>query len=171
MIRSHEPAILDLAVISLHGAIRRIAARHLEGPGELDVTTVRRVRDASRPGGVRARRGRARRGAGRSGRGSIQRERERNGAHLMMSDTSQVIVTTEYYLLHSVHALSVHHRDFPEVRGEGVSPEDAAARLAELLSRAVDSEPSVWCRAILDRAIEDVLAFARGDRFESGGTQ
>ena len=43
MIQSHEPAILDLAVISLHGAIRRIAARHLEGPGELDVTTIRRV--------------------------------------------------------------------------------------------------------------------------------
>jgi hypothetical protein len=43
MIQSHEPAILDLAVISLHGAIRRIAAALLEGPGELDVTTIRRV--------------------------------------------------------------------------------------------------------------------------------
>ena len=43
MIQSHEPAILDLAVISLHGAIRRIAVRLLEGPDELDVTTIRRV--------------------------------------------------------------------------------------------------------------------------------
>jgi hypothetical protein len=43
MIQSHEPAILDLAVISLHGAIRGIAAGLLEGPGELDVTTIRRV--------------------------------------------------------------------------------------------------------------------------------
>jgi hypothetical protein len=43
MIQSHEPAILDLAVISLHGAIRRIAARLLEGSWELEVTTIRRV--------------------------------------------------------------------------------------------------------------------------------
>jgi hypothetical protein len=43
MIQSHEPAILDLALISLQGAIRRIAARLLEGPGELDVRTIRRV--------------------------------------------------------------------------------------------------------------------------------
>ena len=43
MIQSHEPAILDLAVISLHGAIRRNAARLLEGPGELDSVRIRRV--------------------------------------------------------------------------------------------------------------------------------
>ena len=43
MIQSHEPAILDLAVISLHGAIRRNAARLLEGPGELDSMTIRRI--------------------------------------------------------------------------------------------------------------------------------
>jgi hypothetical protein len=43
MIQSHEPALLDLALISLQGAIRRIAARLLERPEELDVTKVRRV--------------------------------------------------------------------------------------------------------------------------------
>ena len=43
MIQSHEPAILDLALISLQGAIRRIAARLLERPEELDATKVRRV--------------------------------------------------------------------------------------------------------------------------------
>jgi hypothetical protein len=43
MIQSHEPAILDLALISLQGAIRRIAARLLEGPGELDLARIRRV--------------------------------------------------------------------------------------------------------------------------------
>jgi hypothetical protein len=35
MILSHERAMLDLAVISLHAAIRRVAARLLEGSGEL----------------------------------------------------------------------------------------------------------------------------------------
>ena len=43
MIQPHEPAILDLAVISLHDAIRRVAARILEAPGELEVTHFRRV--------------------------------------------------------------------------------------------------------------------------------
>jgi hypothetical protein len=43
MIQSHEPAILDLAIISLHGAIRRAATRLLEGSGELEVTQICRV--------------------------------------------------------------------------------------------------------------------------------
>jgi hypothetical protein len=43
MIQSHEPAILDLAVISLHDAIRRVAARILVAPGSLEVTHYRRV--------------------------------------------------------------------------------------------------------------------------------
>jgi hypothetical protein len=43
MIQSHEPAILDLAVISQLGAIRRSVARLLEGPGELEATRIRRV--------------------------------------------------------------------------------------------------------------------------------
>ena len=43
MIPSHEPAILDLAVISLHDAIRRVAARILMAPRSLEVTHYRRV--------------------------------------------------------------------------------------------------------------------------------
>src|SRR4051794_38674811 len=43
MIQSHEPAILDLAVISLHDAIRRVAARILMDPGALEVMHFRRV--------------------------------------------------------------------------------------------------------------------------------
>jgi hypothetical protein len=43
MIQSHEAAIVDLTVISLHGAIRWIAVGLLEGTHELDVTTIRRV--------------------------------------------------------------------------------------------------------------------------------
>ncbi len=43
MIQSHEPAMLDLGIISLHDAIRRVAARILETSGELEVTHFRRV--------------------------------------------------------------------------------------------------------------------------------
>jgi len=56
----------------------------------------------------------------------------------MTSDPTQVISTTRDHPFHSVHALSVYHRNFPKVRGEGISPEDAAARLAVLLSRTLD---------------------------------
>jgi hypothetical protein len=43
MIQAHEPAILDLGIISLHDAIRRVAAGTLERRGSLDETHFRRV--------------------------------------------------------------------------------------------------------------------------------
>ena len=43
MIQPQEPAILDLTIMSLHDAIRGVAARLLEAPGELEVTHFRRV--------------------------------------------------------------------------------------------------------------------------------
>jgi hypothetical protein len=43
MIQPHEPALLDLAVLSLHRALRRVAARMLEAPGELTAAHYRRV--------------------------------------------------------------------------------------------------------------------------------
>jgi hypothetical protein len=49
-IQSHEPAILDLAVISLHDAIRHVAARILEAPGMLEVTRFSRVERLMRIG-------------------------------------------------------------------------------------------------------------------------
>jgi len=85
----------------------------------------------------------------------------------MISDTNQVIVTTENDPRYSVRSLSVHHRDFPELRGNGESPEDAAVRLAELLTMALDSAPSAWRRGIIEHAIEDVQAFAERDRPQS----
>jgi hypothetical protein len=89
----------------------------------------------------------------------------------MMSDPRQVISSTWDYVFHSFHALSVYHRNFPEVRGEGSTPEDAAVRLAALLSRTLDNVSSDWRRVNLERAIEDVRAFAKPDSLESGGTQ
>ena len=78
----------------------------------------------------------------------------------MTSNPSQVIVSTEDHLCASVHSLAVHHRDFPEVRGEGQSTEDAASRLAELLLLSLDNAPSAWRRETIQQAIEDVRAFA-----------
>lgn len=78
----------------------------------------------------------------------------------MMCNPTQVIVSSHAVRQVPVHPLCVHHRDFPEVRAEGKTPEAAARRLAELLSVTLDSVPSGWHREILQHAIEDVLAFA-----------
>jgi hypothetical protein len=85
----------------------------------------------------------------------------------MTANPSDVIVVTENCSFHSVHGSSVHHRAFPEVRGEGSSPEDAAERLAQQLSRTLDSVPSDWRKEMLNRAIEDVRAFANREHAAS----
>lgn len=79
----------------------------------------------------------------------------------MFRDAKQVVVTPAAHAIHAIPATAVHHRDFPEVCGEGDSPEDAARRLAERLARTLDSAPSDdWRRERIVRAIEDVRAFA-----------
>jgi hypothetical protein len=41
---------------------------------------------------------------------------------------SESVVSPAAHPVATVHAAAVHHRDFPEVRGEGQPPEDAAPR-------------------------------------------
>lgn len=82
----------------------------------------------------------------------------------MLSNPDQVVVTPAGHSILAVHRSAVHHRHFPEVCGEGGSPEDAATHLANLLARALDSAPSDWRRENIERAIEDVRAFANRDR-------
>ena len=89
----------------------------------------------------------------------------------MTPNPSEVIVIAENHSFHCVHGSSVHHRDFPEVRGEGNSPEDAAERLAQQLFRTLDSAPSDWRREILNRAIDDVRAFANREHAASACTR
>jgi hypothetical protein len=82
----------------------------------------------------------------------------------MTCNPSQVVITTEDLKWPAVHASFAHHRDFPEVRGEGESPADAAARLVDQLSAALDNAPSDWRRQGIRRAIEDVQAFVEQSR-------
>jgi hypothetical protein len=81
----------------------------------------------------------------------------------MTSNPTQVIVLPEEYHRCSLHGLSAHHRDFPEVHGAGSSRKDAAARLAELLLLTLDNAPSDWRREIIEQALEDVRAYAARD--------
>jgi hypothetical protein len=80
----------------------------------------------------------------------------------MICNPSQVIVSDEIPTKIPIHALCVHHREFPEVRAQGSTPEAAARRLLELLSMTLDSAPSGWRRQGLESAIEDVIAFVDG---------
>jgi hypothetical protein len=81
----------------------------------------------------------------------------------MSSNPDQVIVTPAGHSILAVHMAAVHHREFPELQGEGDSPQEAAGRLADLLARTLDSAPSEWRRETIERAIEDVRAFAIRD--------
>jgi hypothetical protein len=53
----------------------------------------------------------------------------------------------------------IHHRDFPEIRGEGVSVNEAADQLANSLTRALDTALTDWRREAINQAIADVNAF------------
>ena len=80
----------------------------------------------------------------------------------MLTDTHpnprQVIVGTEN-CCHPVQSLCAHHRDFPEIRGEGETDLGAAEKLTERLTLALDGAGSDWHRAQIEYAIEDVKAF------------
>ncbi len=73
----------------------------------------------------------------------------------MDTELSRVIVT----ISGSSSTASVHHRDFPEIRAEGGSPQEAASYLINQLTRALDSALTDWRRDRVNEAIADVKAF------------
>ncbi len=74
----------------------------------------------------------------------------------MDTDSGRVIMAPSWY----VQALSLHHRDFPEIRAVGGSPKEAASHLVNKLVRALDSALTDWRRESLSHALADVKAFA-----------
>ena len=75
----------------------------------------------------------------------------------METDTNRVVVTVRS----TATAASVHHRDFPEIRADAGSPEEAATLLVNKLVAALDSALTDWRRQTLDKAIADVRAFVK----------
>jgi hypothetical protein len=73
----------------------------------------------------------------------------------MDTDLNPVIVT----ISGTSTAATVHHRDVPEIRAEGGSPQEAAAHLVNKLACALDSALTDWRRQNVDHAIADVRAF------------
>ena len=74
----------------------------------------------------------------------------------MSSDTDRVIVTVGDSTGGSMQA---HHREFPEIRGEGVNPDEAVNQLVNQLTRALDSALVNWRRDAIQQAITDAKAF------------
>jgi len=74
----------------------------------------------------------------------------------MVTDVNRVIVTIGA----TSSATRIHHRDFPEIRSDGESAEDAAGHLVNQLVRALDTALTSWRRESIQQAIADVRAFA-----------
>ncbi|WP_435007724.1 hypothetical protein P12x_004989 [Tundrisphaera lichenicola] len=74
----------------------------------------------------------------------------------MTTEQDRVIVTTGS----TAQAVLVHHRDFPEIRAEGASPQAAASNLVNQLTRALDSALTKWRRDAIEQAIVEVQTFA-----------
>lgn len=77
----------------------------------------------------------------------------------MIATHENVIVTDTMCACHAVHTIHVHHRDFPEVHVEGLTPGDAAEHLIHRLTSVLDSTASQVHRERVEGAIADVREF------------
>jgi hypothetical protein len=76
----------------------------------------------------------------------------------MDTEQSRVVVATGA----TAGTTRVHHRDFPEIRAEGPTPQEAASQLVNHLVRTLDSALTNWRRETIQHAIDDVKQFAGG---------
>lgn len=77
----------------------------------------------------------------------------------MNGNSQQIIVESGHPQTHSSSAVAVHHREFPEIRGEGFSALEAAGHLLQRLEIALDGTPNHWHRDGLRQAIADIQDF------------
>ncbi len=77
----------------------------------------------------------------------------------MAGVAENVIVTDKMCACSAIHTHEVHHREFPEVHVEGLTPGDAAEHLLDRLTSVLDSVPNHQHREAVQRAIDDVHAF------------
>jgi len=77
----------------------------------------------------------------------------------MATCEDRVIVSDGFCNCCSVHTLTVHHRDYPEVVAEALTLREGAERLIEALNRAIDAASTPWHGAEVRLAIADIEAF------------
>jgi hypothetical protein len=61
----------------------------------------------------------------------------------------------------SVHTVTVHHRNFPEIAVEAISASRAVAHLERLLERALDCDAETWLRESIQQAVAEVRLCGR----------
>jgi hypothetical protein len=83
----------------------------------------------------------------------------------MAHDADTSIIITDGFWMHIRHT-RIHHRHYPEVRGEGRSLADAAAHLMNQLAIALDYAHGREREAI-ERALADVRAIRPRQRFRA----
>lgn len=75
---------------------------------------------------------------------------------MLTDSTSMIVKISKLEVCPSVFALFAHHRDFPEIRSEGETAEQAIGELLHHLTAALDSVGSERHRELVQRAIVDV---------------
>jgi len=71
------------------------------------------------------------------------------------ADPSRVVVTPG-----AMNGFQIHHRDVPELHADGATPREAAANLAQDLSREIECVADHYHRGLFGRVLGDVRAFA-----------
>lgn len=77
----------------------------------------------------------------------------------MSADPRRILVTESCCHACSTRTVHVHHQSFPEMRVEGMSPEQAADHLAERLTASLDTVSDASHRETVREAIDDTRAF------------
>jgi hypothetical protein len=77
----------------------------------------------------------------------------------MVTDTTQVIVNECDCACHSFPMTRVHHREFPEVWGEGRTSVEGALHLIHRLELYLEGAASHFRRDAIRKALADVRAF------------
>jgi len=71
-----------------------------------------------------------------------------------------IIIHESTCMCSSVHTVTLHHRNYPELAVEAMTASRAAAHLERILERALDYGSETWRQEALHEAVADVRRYA-----------
>jgi hypothetical protein len=77
----------------------------------------------------------------------------------MTNNSESIVVTESLCSACDVHTVEIYHENFPELRVEGMSAEQAANHLADRLEAALDNVSDLLHRKSVHLALVDLRAF------------
>jgi hypothetical protein len=84
-------------------------------------------------------------------------------------ERTSMIVVNESFMDEGIPTRYVHHREFPEIRGEGETTTQCVLRLSHQLDRAREHARESWQKEAVEQAIQDVKAYQSSLSAESAG--